>query len=169
MDSGPEEASIVSRMGDLTLRIAVPAMILACMAFCGCGVTLEEIQKTENVAQLKRWTGAEKGWVREYSAWRLGALAEPTATGDLVRLLEDEYPWVRLRAADALGQTKDRSAIEPMIRALERERDIDVRCALIRALGRMPGSASEEAISRNLHSRHLLVKGAARNALRRQQ
>jgi HEAT repeat protein len=130
-------------------------------------VSLGKIQRTENLAELRRWTHSRKSWVREYSAWRLGELGELTARGDLVRLLDDERSWVRLRAAEALGKLEDGSSVPALIRALETERDIDVQCAILRSLGDMPGPESQDVVSRFLDSPHLLVRGAAMSAHRR--
>jgi HEAT repeat protein len=83
--------------------------------------------------------------VRGTAAWSLGHNDHPDAraTAALTRLLNDADTDTRLRAAWALGQVGDASATQPLRDALNREKNVEVRRALIRAYIKSGGNSSQ--------------------------
>ncbi len=73
--------------------------------------------------------------VRSTAAGSVVFLEGSEAVNALRPLLTDRMPFVRREAAYALGNTGNWSATDPLIAALNRERDADVRLAVIIALG----------------------------------
>jgi len=73
-------------------------------------------------------------FVRKTSAYALGGLRTPAATGPLVNALKDKSEEVRGAAAVALGEYRDANAILPLVSALSDKNDF-VRARAARALG----------------------------------
>lgn len=73
--------------------------------------------------------------VRSTAAGSVVFLEGSEAVNALRPVLADRLPFVRREAANALGKTGNWSATDPLIAALNRERDAEVRLALIVALG----------------------------------
>ncbi len=73
--------------------------------------------------------------VRSTAAGSVIFLERSEAVNALRPLLADRLPFVRREAANALGKTGNWSATDPLIAALNRERDAEVRLAIVIALG----------------------------------
>jgi HEAT repeat protein len=85
------------------------------------------------------------GRIRATITAGLPRLAVQTAMLTHVEALSDDRDWVRRDAADGLGVIAAKGSAVPLCTALAAEKDVEVRWALLRALGRLgdPSTASE--------------------------
>jgi HEAT repeat protein len=154
-------------------RTALAGLALCLLVCAGCSNLAERselgrIMREDDVARLVKDLRAERAWVREYAALRLGQLETPQAIPELEeRLRSDPDPWVRARAAAALGALRSPEAI-PALSAARTDESVDVRLAIADALGDIGGLEAEDVLFALDGDGDLLVRGAAREASLRQ-
>ena len=123
--------------------------------------------REDDVAQLREDLHADRAWVREHAAVRLGQLEAAEALPDLEeRLASDPDAWVRARSAEALGAIAVPGTAGLVVGALDDE-SIDVRLAAVGALARIGGRGASDALESLRDAPELLVRGAVSDALRR--
>jgi len=81
--------------------------------------------------------------VRVTAAWALGEIKDRKSIPDLIETLDDGEPLVREMAALALGEIEHPSAVLPLVAAFDR--DLEVREAVLWALGEIGGEEAEQA------------------------
>jgi len=79
--------------------------------------------------------------VRSSAAEKLGHFADQEVIKALIPKLEDESYFVRSWSAESLGKIGDSQAIVPLVTALSKEKEIEVSCAIVRALGQFKGES----------------------------
>ncbi len=80
-------------------------------------------------------------------------LQSSEATQVLIPLLNDQKPFVRKEAAYSLGVVRDKSATPPLLRLLEREKDLEVKSAVVIALGEIGDISAVETLNKLLSER----------------
>ncbi|QYO66145.1 HEAT repeat domain-containing protein [Leptolyngbya sp. 7M] len=106
--------------------------------------------------------------VRATAAGSVIFLENSEGVNALRPLLSDRMPFVRREAAYALGKIGNWSATEPLITALDRERDAEVRLAIIIALGNIGDIESMPILNNILRQRpreenEMIRRSAARS------
>jgi HEAT repeat protein len=156
----------------VTARGTAAALAICVLLAAGCSLlpeqsTLGRIMRDDDVTRLRGDLSADRAWVREHAAVRLGQLGAADALPDLEeRLGSDPDAWVRARSAEAFGAIAVPGTAGPLVAALDDE-SIDVRLAAVGALARIGGREASDALTALRDAPDLLVRGAASDALRR--
>jgi HEAT repeat protein len=82
------------------------------------------------------------GQVRSKAAYSLGRLKNPRTLKVLLAALKDAHVAVRRNAAQALGMLGDQRAEKSLMELMEHELDLNVRCNIAKALGKLKSTQS---------------------------
>ncbi len=117
------------------------------------------------ISILLKTIDAPSAELRLHTVEALGRIGDLAAVSQLLRVLRnDPHIWVRRHAAQALGLIQDLRAVPDLIEALEEDL-YPVQAGAADALGRLPCSASREALRRATKSEHAVVRWHAARAL----
>lgn len=148
---------------------AIAVSLLLCT---GCSLvpersTLNSIMREDDLSVLRSYLGADRAWVREHAAVRLGRLGAGRAVPDLeARLESDSDEWVRARCAEALGAIGNPTTLPALADACADD-SVDVRLAAVGALSRIGGAEARRTLAELRDDPNLLVRGAVDDALRK--
>jgi cyclophilin family peptidyl-prolyl cis-trans isomerase len=132
---------------------------LSLLAFllCGCAShdqALEEILRLEDrrapVAALAKFAAQKNAAVQRRAVIALGRLQNPEAGPLLTPILETADATTRAEAAFALGQLAQSQATTLLLRRLAKEKDLEVRMALIEAVSKIANDSALAAVSNQL-------------------
>ncbi len=84
--------------------------------------------------------------MRASALYGMGRTADERWITYLLPHLESDYPEHRMEAARALGELEAKAAVDPMIRMLDHEEDMEVRFAILEALGQIGGEKAKKAL-----------------------
>lgn len=84
--------------------------------------------------------------MRSSALYAMGRSADVRWIPYLLPHLESEAPALRMEAARALGELEAKAAVNPMIRMLDEEADMEVRIAILEALGQIGGDKARQAL-----------------------
>ena len=85
-------------------------------------------------------------FMRSSALYAMGRSADVRWIPHLLPHLESEEPSVRMEAARALGELEAKPAVVPLINMLDDEPDIEVRIAILEALGQIGGEKAKQAL-----------------------
>ncbi len=88
----------------------------------------------------------EDSFMRSSALYAMGRSADVRWIPYLLPHLESEDPASRMEAARALGELEAKAAVIPMIRMLDEEQDMEVRVAILEALGQIGGEKAKQAL-----------------------
>jgi len=88
----------------------------------------------------------EDPFMRSSALYAMGRSADVRWIPHLLPHLESETPALRMEAARALGELEAKAAVNPMIRMLDDETDMEVRFAILEALGQIGGEKAKQAL-----------------------
>jgi HEAT repeat protein len=91
-------------------------------------------------------------FMRISALYAMGRSADVRWIPYLLPELENEAPELRMEAARALGELESSAAVDPMIRMLDDEADVEVRYAILEALGQIGGEKAKQALQLALDS-----------------
>lgn len=123
---------------------------------------LDTPEQQELAAQLARQIQVEPDpLVRGAIIETLATFNTPLASQVMVAGLHDTDPIVRRKCCHNLGERGDLAAIEPLARALREDKEMDVRIAATKALGRMQSTEAVKALTAALEDRDPALQFAA--------
>jgi beta-lactamase regulating signal transducer with metallopeptidase domain/HEAT repeat protein len=102
--------------------------------------------------------------VRETAIWAIGNMEPRKAPREVITALSDSAPRIRKLAAWVLFNVADPDAVPALESALDREKDLDLRRAYVRALA-ATGERSTDALSKLLGSNDPEIRSLAVKAL----
>jgi HEAT repeat protein len=88
----------------------------------------------------------EDPFMQSSALYAMGRSADVRWIPHLLPHLESEIPELRMEAARALGELEAKKAVDPMIRMLDTEPDMEVRFAILEALGQIGGDKAKQAL-----------------------
>ena len=88
----------------------------------------------------------EDPFMRGSALYAMGRSADVRWIPYLLPHLESDDPALRMEAARALGELEAKTAVVPMIRMLDDEQDMEVRFAILEALGQIGGDKARQAL-----------------------
>ncbi len=103
--------------------------------------------------------------MRSSALYAMGRTADVRWIAHLLPHLESETPELRMEAARALGELEAKSAVDPMIRMLDEEPDMEVRFAILEALGQIGGEKAKKALELAVDSENEAEAAVAEMAL----
>ena len=123
---------------------------------------LDTPEQQELTAQLARQIQVEPDpLVRGTIVETLAAFNTPLASQVMAAGLRDSDPIVRRKCCHYLGERGDLAAIEPLAHALREDKEMDVRVAATKALGRMQSPEALKALTAALEDRDPALQFAA--------
>lgn len=130
--------------------------------------SLGQLRAEEAVEPLVVMLADDARGVRSAVAGALATIGSREAVEPLIEYLDDPSPWTRATIAYALGELGSEQAVEPLLATLDiDDQDVNVRRAVIVALGQINSPRSDEALRRALDDQDAEVRRYAAEALKR--
>lgn len=143
------------------IRLPISLVLSALFLCISCGESDKKLtihDKTATIAILEDSRDMGRGELLEYlsdpdpetrvrAVQALGRIEWPGTAIQIARLLADSVESVRLETAFALGQLQDSNSIFPLVDHLRTEASVDVKCALIEALGKIGNPVTSSTIT----------------------
>ena len=107
----------------------------------------------------------EDPFMQSSALYAMGRSADVRWIPHLLPFLKSDIPELRMEAARALGELEAKAAVDPMIRMLDDERDMEVRFAILEALGQIGGDKAKQALEMAADSENEAEAEAAEMAL----
>ena len=112
---------------------------------------MEPAKQAEWSSRLAKIVRDDKNVLMRTEAVRaLGSFPTPTATSAIIAALSDEAPAVRTAACEAAAKRGDPESVAKLAETVEKDADVDVQIAAVRALGTVENKASTQPAMRGL-------------------
>lgn len=110
-----------------------------------CAQALSEIKDPKTVNEFIQRLEDTNDEIRELATRALGKLGDVSAVPSLIKVLKDPNKDVREEAAISLGELASSEGTRPLISALKKEKLVEVKKAIIKAIGSIEGKSRDQS------------------------